>query len=675
MFFKKQKKFKYLKDIFEKHITDSHKNSNENLHFLLNLVAYFRPTSNQKNVSLEELLNYLSAHPSHCEILGNYLADVLGNRRFGQMISEVGILQDTDFFYELKKRLTYKILPFQPEKDTLEYVLNQVFFNSSDFNWIEKIPFEELEKLFQLLKFQSFFQQEPKRTTLNEILYAIGLITQRMGGRSVESYIVQMAPHYSFLESPFLAFEKEFSTLQQSLISAEIRSIQPDNLSYKQLLILHQQCLDFVNLAFKNSSKYGITLKVNQGLLCLRQQLNRVKTLLDLLVVSSEKTEEQNSIRLALTLIEFNCYKYKIRTFLKESIQVVSYEITQHTASTGEKYITETPSEYFKMLKTALGGGFIVGFMCIFKVLLSKVITSDFGHAFLYSMNYAIGFITIYLLHFTLATKQPAMTATTIIKAIENDIKNQTSNKEKHGSFARLFARLFRSQFIAFVGNIIMAFPVALFLVWAIESLTGINIVAEKWPTLLKDASPVHSPLIFHAAIAGFFLFLSGIISGNVSNKSKHHKLYYRIAENPFLKQQFGVKKTKRFSMWLENKLPGIISNFWFGIFMGSTASVGIFLGLNLDIRHITFVSGNIALASYGSHFMLSAWDWFWAILGLILVGFINFMVSFGFSLYLAFRSRNIAVTEVFSLNKAVWQHFKNNPISFFFPSKTNEIS
>ena len=122
---------------------------------------------------------------------------------------------------------------------------------------------------------------------------------------------------------------------------------------------------------------------------------------------------------MGLQLIKFNCYKNNVRQFIAESIQLISYEITQHTAKTGEKYITENRNEYFKMFWNASGGGIIVGFLCIIKILLSKVDTSIFGHAFLYSMNYALGFIAIYLMGYTLATKPPAMTASALIKALE----------------------------------------------------------------------------------------------------------------------------------------------------------------------------------------------------------------------------------------------------------------
>ena len=435
-------------------------------------------------------------------------------------------------------------------------------------------------------------------------------------------------------------------------------------------MVLFRQCQDFVQQAYKNTSKYGITMRVNQGLLRLNQQLLRVKTLIELLVVSSKKDRIDNTICMALKLIEYNCYKNNIRTFIKESTQTVTYEITQFNASTGEKYITDTPKEYLKMLRASLGGGFIVGFLCIFKALLHEVQASAFGHAFLYSMNYAFGFILIYLTGSALATKQPSMTATTVARMVEEGMKKQCKEEEKHSEFAEFFARLWRSQFIAFVGNVIMAFAVALLLVWGIEEIWGKNIVSHSWNNFLTDASPIHSKLILHAAIAGVFLFISGIIAGNVSNKQKHNRFAYRIEEHPILKRALGVKRTKKLAAWLDHKRPGILSNFWFGVFMGSTASIGIFFDLDLDIRHITFVSGNIAMGLYGAAFHLVWSMWIWIIVGLVTVGFINFIVSFGLSLWVAFRSRNIPDSDVFALIKAVWRHFKKAPMSFVLPQR-----
>ena len=674
---KKQLTYKNVNEIFTKYIVDGQVVLQEQLYFLYDLVRYYRPKNPKAvaNITLRELLDHLIEFDKHRLILANYLKNILSGRSFHTMVSDAGILQDSDFLYEIRKRVSAKVLPYQPKRDTLEYALNQVFYKENDFVWINKIPLTELIELVEILQLQDIYSfDKADDGALSEILYAMGLLTQRMSGRSMETSILNMIPKYNHLGSPFLGFESEFLEIENRLRKGEIQFVDSNDLNYKQMVILYKQCVDLIKHAYKNSATFGITLKVNQSLLRIRQQLERIKILMEFLVVNKPQDRIENTVRLSLNLIEYNCYKNNISKLIAESTQVVSYEITQYTAKTGEHYITETAKEYFSMFKASIGAGLVVGFLCIFKVLLSKADTSDFGFAFLYSLNYAFGFILIYLCGFALATKQPAMTASTIIKAIEEGRKNQTSTTEQHSAFAKLFARLFRSQFIAFVGNVIMAFAVALLLIWIIDSVTGINITDTKWHTLLKDVSPVHSMAIFHAGIAGVFLFLSGIISGNVSNKNKHNQVYYRIQENPFLKSTIGTYKANRLAGWLEKKWPGIISNFWFGVFMGSTHSIGIFLGLNLDIRHITFASGNIALGAYGADFQLTWTTWMWCALGLFFIGLMNFIVSFGLSLGLAFRSRNIPWTEVFALQKSVWKHFKKHPLHFFFPpSKRKE--
>ncbi|MGX7667714.1 site-specific recombinase [Flavobacterium pedocola] len=655
--------------IFENHFSSRTCSASDNLDFLMELIHFLRPSNpKEKTVSIGQLLLFLAENPIEKGLLIQYLKHVFTERKYSRMLSDAGILKDADFLYEVKKRLIAKLLPYQPDKDTLEYVLNQVFYLDTDTIWVNKIPKEELYRLFEMLHFSDIFGTTRELSPVSEVLNAMALLSQRMSGRAMESDVIKMVPEYDAFDSPFVAMEKEFLQMEKEV--REQRYIASENLHYRQFLILHKQCEDYVEKAFANSSKYGISLKVNQSLLRIRQQLYRLKVIASLLLVNKEADKKDNTIQLALQLIKYNCFKNNVGKLINESTQLLSYEITQHTAKTGEHYITETSGEYFQMLKAAMGAGLVVGFLCIFKVLLGKIDASYFGHAFLYSMNYAFGFIAIFLLGFALATKQPAMTATTIAKTLEDGMKRPNKNGEKHSSFAQLFARLFRSQFIAFVGNVFVAFPVSLLGIWLIDLLFQYNIAAVKWHKLITDISPVDSPAIFHAAIAGVFLFLSGIISGSVSNRNKHHQVYYRIQEHPFLKMTFGVEKTKRLANWIENNWPGVISNFWFGVFMGSTASVGAFIGLDLDIRHITFVSGNLALGLYGHDFQISNWMLFWGIAGIGVIGFVNFIVSFSLSLTLALRSRNIPFSEIRFLNKSVLTYFKKQPSAFFFPVK-----
>ena len=655
----------------------SWRETNDSLEPLVELIRLIRPLKVKKGqkVDLQEIISFLKENYACRKQFSIYLKEILKDRKFNKILSDAAILQDVDFLFEVKKRIFAKFLPYQPQIDTLEYVLNQVFYLANDGIWINQIPLNQLGEVYDLLGFKSIYESAEPDSILSELLVAMHLITQRISGRAMETDVIKMVPEFDDLESPFSAFEKELFLLEDRIRMSDRHYITSDDLSYAQLLVLHKQCEEFVEKAFHNSSKYGISLRVNQNLLKIRQQLKRLKFLISLLIVDSEKDKKNNGIIVASRLIKFNCYKNNVRKFVAESTQLISYEITQHTAKTGEQYITEGRNEYFKMFKTALGGGLIVGILCVIKVLLSKADTSFFGHAFLYSMNYAFGFIAIYLLGFTLATKQPAMTAAALIKALEEGVLKQGRDAEKYKAFAILFARVFRSQFIAFVGNVIMAFPVSLLGIWLIDYTMQYNIAATKWEGLLIDLSPIHSLAILHAAIAGVFLFLSGIISGSVANRDKHNQVYFRITEHPFLKRNLGKIKTLKLAKLYEKRWAGIISNFWFGIFMGSTASIGLFLGLNLDIRHITFASGNLALALYGANYEVSDSMLFWGIFGIGIIGLVNFMVSFSLSLGLAFRSRAISLFELRFVAVSILNHFKSRPFSFFFPTEIKNKS
>lgn len=659
-----------IKEVFDLHRELENKDHElGELQFLSDLVKVFRPLKlKDTQISIEPLITYLREHQQDRDIFREYLVDVVGKKDFKMVLTEYGILQNKPFFQELRKRIFARFVPEQPASNTLEFVLTQIFFFYTDIEWLEKIPANELEEFCEVLELGTIYREFHENDVYYEIFKALNLLSHRVSGQALETEVIKMVPELASLDSPFEGLEQELDIIEKRFRSKNLSHLKKGDPDYQKLLAFHAQCVERIQEAYKNSSRYGISMNVNQRLLRVRQELKRFAELAEYLVLESPKEALPQSIKFGLSLIRYHCSKNNISELINDSTQIITYEITQHTAKTGEHYITSDGREYWHMLKSSMGGGLIVGILCITKVLLSKIDVSDFGQAFLFSMNYAIGFIAIYLLGFTLATKQPAMTATTLIHSIEQGMNKSTIKKNKHKAFAELFARLFRSQFIAFVGNVIIAFPVAMLLAYGIDWFFEDNIVSGKHEKLMADLSIWHSPVIFHSAIAGVFLFLSGIISGSISNRNKHIDLYHRIAEHPGLKQTMGNEATHRLGKWLEKKWPGVASNFWFGVFMGSTASFGVFIGLNLDIRHITFASGNLALGIFGSEFSVTANMLILGLIGIAVIGLVNFIVSFIFSLALALRSRKIPWRELIDLFRSVWNHFLSRPLSFFIP-------
>jgi site-specific recombinase len=430
---------------------------------------------------------------------------------------------------------------------------------------------------------------------------------------------------------------------------------------------LLQQCRAVIDTAYANARVHGMGLRVNQTLMRMARLLDRLQEVLAALAEHGS-APVQVHVRMLKRMVVFSAGSTNVSGYLNASTQVMAREVMGHTGRKGEHYITSTAAEYGHMFRSALGGGAVVAVACLLKVLASQVDTSPFGHAMLYSLNYAWAFIGIYLLHLTLATKQPAMTASTIAAALDEG--RGDGGAASYTTLADLVARVWRSQFVAFVGNVLMAFPVAMAIGLGWNAFFGAGLLDHKAAKLLHDLDPFRSLAIPHAALAGVFLFLSGLIAGSVANNTIHLRIPQRIEAHPMLKPTLSSGRRRRLADLYERHASGIISNFWFATFMGSVGVVGGFFGLPLDIRHITFAAGNLALGMVGVGAFISVSTVAVSALGIALIGLFNFLASFGLSLLLALRSRGLGMPDLLPMLQAIAVHFMQAPMRFFFPPR-----
>ncbi|WP_312768308.1 recombinase [Epilithonimonas sp.] len=607
---------------------------------------------------------YLKDNERIKENLIYYIHNIFREKPFNLSLTEADILSENAFYPEFKKRILNKILPPIENENTIWYLVDNVLVTpKKDLEFFQNSPEDKMDELFMLLRIDKFINNQHVK---NEMLFSLNILAWRVIGNALDVEVVKMAPEYRNFDNPFLALQNELDILNADFKENPDFKFTSNDEVYKQTKVYLDQCLEFVNIAFKNSSKYGISSKTNQSLLKIRQQLQRMSDIIKLFVIDEEKDYLINSKQLVFNILKYKSHKNNLQDLVSDSTRLMSHLITNHTAEMGTHYITSTVKSYMKMFWKASGGGVIVGALCVLKMLYSYIDTSDFAHAFLFSMNYAMGFVMIYLMRFTLATKQPAMTAATMAKVL-----SEGSSRSTYMEFAHVVSQLFRSQFIAFVGNVLLSFPVSLIIIYGLEILFKQNFAFDKSTKLLYDLDPFQSKAILHASIAGVFLFISGVISGNISNNSVFFQIPKRIAKNPFINYFFGQKIAKRLSVYYSKNWAGIISNFWFGVFLGATAPIGLFLGLDLDIRHITFAAGNFALGLYGKDFVVTSYTFWISFVTVFVIGFFNFIVSFGLSMLLAFRSRKVELSEAREIFGEIFRYFIRNPFRFFFPLRS----
>lgn len=594
----------------------------------------------------------------------HYIKNIFEERSFNLSLTEADILSENAFFPEFKKRLLNKVLPPIENEKTVWFLVDNVLVTpKKDLEFFQNSPEEKMDELFRLLEIDRFID---KVNVKKELLFSLNILAWRVIGNALDVEVVKMAPEYKNFDNPFLALQNELDILNADFKEKPDFNLSSSDEIYKQIKVYLEQCLEFVNIAFKNASKYGISSKTNQSLLKIRQQLNRMSDVLKLFIIDEDRDYLINSKQLFFNILKYKSHKNNLRDLVSDSTRLMSHLITNHTAEVGTHYITSTFGSYMKMFWRASGGGVIVGALCILKMLYSYIPASDFAHALLFSFNYAMGFVMIYLMRFSLATKQPAMTAATMAKVL-----SEGSGRSAYMEFAHVVSQLFRSQFIAFVGNVLLSFPVSLAIIYGLEILFKQNFAFEKSGKLLYDLDPFQSKAILHACIAGVFLFISGVISGNIGNNSVFYQIPKRIAKNPFINYFFGQRIAKQLSVYYSKNWAGIVSNFWFGVFLGATAPVGLFLGLDLDIRHITFAAGNFALGLYGKDFVISSYTFWISFSTVFVIGFCNFIVSFGLSMLLAFRSRRVEIQEAKEIFREIFRYFIRNPFRFFFPLRS----
>ena len=170
MKFKKPKAKRTLEDFFKLNFDENHlwEYKADEIDLLVELVSFLRPKNKgkAKEVDINKLLYVLKENEGYRQGLALYLKQVLQNKKFSKILTDAGILTTGDFFHEVRTRLFAKLIPDQPEKDSLEYVLNQVFFDKNDPRWIEKIPYGQIDELYDLLEFRSIYTSAEPHTPL-----------------------------------------------------------------------------------------------------------------------------------------------------------------------------------------------------------------------------------------------------------------------------------------------------------------------------------------------------------------------------------------------------------------------------------------------------------------------------------------------------------------------------
>jgi site-specific recombinase len=650
-----------------------HDGEAETLPLLRRLIAALRPEKPDETTAQErysDFIQRLESDPALRAAFSKHLVHFIATRRLVTFFTDSGILPGTGFFSEWWRILGNRLLPEVPDKRRLKDCLHVIFDNANDWRWLEQIPQEFAHQFWTLAVPKDQLNDIDQRAIQEQMLDAILLLAHRVSGLGVDSELLRASPDFENNTPRFIALSAEaldFVNEFRKALDSQTETIDDGS----QLLVIADQCSKTLQQIRKRASVVGTSLHLSYVLTRSEQSLERLVDLVAIMTPANPDTATEDTISAwsEFTRAAFVAENRRnsLRHYMSQLSQLLAVRVTENAARSGEHYICESSADYRHMWRSAAGAGALIGGMALLKIFAAGLHAPLFVEAFLFSMIYGLGFVLIYLLGMTVATKQPAMTAQTLASLL-GDLK-PTRNADLQ-RLVDVVAAVCRSQLAAIAGNVMVALPIAIAIGLGLSWLIGEPVIETgKAAHLMADLDPL-SWAIPHAAVAGFYLFLSGLITGYFENKAAYADIGPRIGLLRWLRRLLGGERAARLGNYIQDKLGGIMGNFLFGCMLGSTGVIGTILGLPLDIRHIAFSSANIGYALIGFQFELPLMAILWAALGIALIGFTNLTVSFALALRTALGARRIVFTHWGPLLRAIWRRFREQPRSFLLPPR-----
>jgi site-specific recombinase len=599
--------------------------------------------------------------------LRDNLRTLIESRRLVRFFSESGILPGTSFFKEFWRILAHRLLPEVPDDGELQGCLQRVFHRPDDWVWLNAVPAELTWRFWRALAPEPGAEIEPVRLHLvDQMVEALLVLAYRIGAMGSEPELDRLGPRFARHAVRFQATTAAAQRFADALrlCLAEQRPPQADA---QELIVLLDQCDEALEDARRISLRQGTSLHLTHLLRRSHETLRRMEMLTRLLGACGQADSEEVVLAtwssLADEAVRMGNQRNSPRQHIAKGIGMLALRVTDNAAKTGEHYIAETHAQYFFMWLSAAGAGAIIAGLALLKIFAGGLDLAPAGYALLYSLNYGLGFALIYMLHMTIATKQPAMTAQTIAGYLGTANRGRIADLER---VVDLIAAVARSQLAAILGNVLVALPTALLIAQALSSATPI-VSEAKAALLLRDLDPL-GWAIPHAAVAGVFLFLSGLISGYFDNQASYANVGARVGQLRWLRGSLGTRWAGRVGTYVEDHLGGLMGNFLFGCMLGSAGTIGMILGLPIDIRHIAFAAANLGYALHAYSFQLPWLSIGWAALGVALIGLTNLTVSFALALWVALRARGIEFRQWRELLRRLGRRMLSQPASFLLP-------
>jgi site-specific recombinase len=617
-------------------------------------------------LKLRLLVTALERFPECAAALSGVLGAVLAECSGLGLLARSGVPADRGLLGETMDRLSRRFLPEPEDPRDLGQIVGRLFPARSDVTWLAGVPPALVARFVEALALHAPSGGRPWAELERASTDALSLIATRVAGVGLYDAIRVRSPRVPLRQSPFFVLPRATDALLDARLTGDHEGSERALAACRSLVVV---CLETVQGVTQNLEHAGVSVDVVYRLELITKNLERYAAILDRLAENEPIARADGHKRLLVRLLEARRHDRALREIVRSNVHLLARKIIERAGETGEHYITTTRREWTVMFFSAAGGGVLTAGTAALKFLISAGHFAPFIEGFLQSTNFAGTFLLMQLLGFTLATKQPSMTAAALAQSMHSSRGQQDLT-----GLVTMIARITRSQLAAACGNVGAVIPSALALNAYVQyKYERPFLDAAGADYLIHSLHPTHTGTALFGALTGVLLWLSSVGAGWLENWAVYRRLPEAIAEH-----RFGRLLGRRTMAWASrafaHNISGIGGNLTAGFLLGMVPVFGKFFGLPLEVRHITLSTGALTLAAcQRGASVFGDPEFRWAVVGLGVILLMNFGVSFVLALSVALGAREVPWRDRMRMWASVVITLVRSPAQFFVPPKHAE--
>ena len=589
------------------------------------------------------------------------------------LYADLGFGARVSFASELLGRLQQRVLPGTPETRDLAGLF-RLLFDPADADWVAHLDDATLQRAMALFGPAGAAElggaggaggagHAGGAVAMRAVLLnAITILVSAVHSAGYKPSLRQRMDAAVLQDEPFRQLTQAATQLREAVLQGRTEDALK---AAGYLRALLEACRLAAASVMPHLEQFGVSVNIVFDLDQLRGRTERIEQLVNC-VLTPEPVPEARS--LLLELLQVLAEQRGIRALFARHYSLLARQVAERSAETGQHYITRSRDEYRDMLRRAAGGGTVIAGTTFLKFAIAALGLQAFWGGFFAGMNYAASFVLIMLLHWTVATKQPAMTAPAMAASLPRG--GSASDSEIEGFVDRV-VQLIRSQAAAITGNLALCFPLVLGAQLLANSVFGAPLVGQKDALYVLQSLTLLGPTALFAAFTGVLLFASSLVAGWAENWFVLHRLDSAIAWNPRIVARLGAARAQRWARWWRANVSGLAANISLGLMLGMVPPLLGFFGIPLDVRHVTLGSGQLGAALGALGFGLLAQPAFWwCVGGIAITGLLNLSVSFTLAFRVALRSRGVRVQDRRRIGRALGRRLRRQPLSFVLPPR-----